>query len=220
MKNFNRFLSLGLILLAGLGIGTAVQAQDGPPTLFADHKARRLGDMVTILVQETTNARRESQSQQNDNNRVNVEGGVDGNLLRFLPVFGLRSTLKTNSDSREGTSQRDQITGRIAAVITEVSAAGLYTISGSKLININGERNLMTIKGQIRSRDINSDNTIFSYNIVDTKIYYSKAGLSGKYVKRGSIPRLANLIMGGAGLALIGYVGGISALAIIRSFAL
>ncbi len=220
MKNLNRFLSLGWILLVGLVIGTAVQAQDGPPTLFADHKARRLGGMVTILVQEAANDRRESQSKQNDNHGVNVEGGVDENLLRFLPVFGLRSTLKTNSESREGTSQRDQITGRIAAVITEVSAAGLYTISGSKLININGERNLMTIKGQIRSRDINSDNTIFSYNIVDTKIYYSKAGLSGKYVKRGSIPRLANLIMGGAGLALIGYVGGISALAIIRSFAL
>lgn len=220
MKPVNRFLSLGWILLAGLGTGPAVQAQDSPPGLFADHKARRLGDMVTILVRETTNAKRESQSQRNDNNKVDVDGGVEGNLLKFLPVFGLRSTLKTNSDSREGTSQRDQITGRIAAVITEVSTAGLYTISGSKLININGERNLMTIKGQIRSRDIKSDNTIYSYNIVDAKIYYSKAGLSGKYVKRGSIPRLANLIMGGAGLALIGYVGGISALAIIRSFAI
>ena len=212
--------SLGWILLAGLGLGPMLQAQDGPPGLFADHKARRLGDMVTIVVQEAANARRESQSQQNDHNKVDVDGGVDGNLLRFLPVFGLRSTLKTDSDSREGTSQRDQLTGRIAAVITEVSEAGLFTISGSKLININGERNLMTIKGQIRSRDIRNDNTIYSYNIVDTKIYYSKAGLAGKYVKRGTIPRLANLIMGGAGLALIGYVGGISALAIIRSFAI
>ena len=220
MNPVNRFLSLGWILLAGLGTGPAVQAQDSPPGLFADHKARRLGDMVTIVVRETTNAKRESQSQQNNNNKVDVDGGVEGNLLKFLPVFGLRSTLKTNSDSREGTSQRDQVTGRIAAVITEVSTAGLYTISGSKLININGERNLMTIKGQIRSRDIQSNNTIYSYNIVDTKIYYSKAGLSGKYVKRGTIPRLANLIMGGAGLALIGYVGGISALAIIRSFAI
>ena len=220
MKPVIRFLSLGWIFLAGLGIGPAVQAQDSPVALFADHKARRLGDMVTILVRESANARRESQTRQNDNNKVDVDGGVEGNLLQFLPVFGLRSTLKTASDSREGTSQRDQITGRIAAVITEVSAAGLYTISGSKLININGERNLMTIKGQIRSRDIQSDNTIYSYNIVDTKIYYSKGGLSGKYVKRGTFPRLANLIMGGAGLALIGYVGGISALAIIRSFAI
>ncbi len=220
MKPVIRFLSLGWILLAGFGTGPAVWAQDSPPGLFADHKARRLGDMVTIIVREAANAKRESQTQQNDNNRVDVDGGVEGNLLKFLPVFGLRSNLKTDSNSREGTSQRDQITGQIAAVITEVSAAGLYTISGSKLININGERNLMTIKGQIRSRDIRSNNTIYSYNIVDTKIYYSKAGLAGKYVKRGTFSRMANLIMGGAGLALIGYVGGISALAIIRSFAI
>jgi flagellar L-ring protein precursor FlgH len=78
----------------------------------------------------------------------------------------------------------------------------------------------MTIKGKIRSRDIRTDNTVYSYNIADAKIYYSQAGTFGKVVKRGTLPRLANLIMGGAGLALIGYVGGISALAIIRSFAL
>ncbi|MEE9464420.1 MAG: flagellar basal body L-ring protein FlgH [Candidatus Neomarinimicrobiota bacterium] len=220
MKPSNKFSSLRAIGLAGLCFAGLVQAQDAPTGLYADHKARSLGDMVTIVVQETAVAKRESQSNQIDDNKVNVDGAVDGNLLRFLPIFGLKSNLKTDSNSREGTAQRDQLSGRIAAVITDVSLGGLYTISGSKLININGERNLMTIKGQIRPRDIRADNTILSYNIVDTKIYYSKAGLPGKYIKRGTIPRMANIIMGGAGLVLIGYVGGLSALAIIRSFAL
>lgn len=220
MKPSNRFSYLRVVGLAGLFFASIVQSQDVPISLYADHKARGLGDMVTILVQESAVAKRESQSNQMDDNVVDVDGQVDGNLLKFLPVFGLRSKLKTNSNSREGTAQRDQLSGRIAAVITDVTQGGLYTISGSKLININGERNLMTIKGQIRPRDIRADNTILSYNIVDTKIFYSKAGISGKYIKRGTIPRLANMIMGGAGLVLIGYIGGVSALAIIRSFVL
>ncbi len=202
-------------LLTGSLFGQAL-----PKSLFADQKARRIGDMLTILIMEAANAKRSSVSEKDDDNRVAVDGAVQGNLLQFLPIFGLQSNLRTKSDNREGTTQQDQLTGRISAVITEVDDNGQFDIEGSKLININGERNLMTIKGKVRSRDIRTDNTVFSYNVADAKIYYSQGGKLGKVVKRGTMPRLANLIMGGAGLALIGYVGGISALAIIRSFAL
>ncbi|MCK4578850.1 MAG: flagellar basal body L-ring protein FlgH [Candidatus Marinimicrobia bacterium] len=213
-------ITLPLILLTLSSTLSNLHGQTSPPTLYADHKARSIGEMVTILVTESANAKRESKADRVDDNAVDVEGSVDGNLLQFLPVFGLRSNLKADSRTHEGSSQKDQLTGRISAVITDVTPGGLFVVSGSKLININGERNLMTIKGQVRPRDILSNNTVYSYNIADSRIYYSKPGVTGKYIRRGTFPRMANLIMGGAGLALIGYVGGISALSIIRSFAL
>jgi|GEM_PF-685131 len=210
-------LTTALIILVA---GNLVYGQEAPLSLYADRKARREGDMVTVLVSETANASRQSQVHRAGDNMVDASGKVEGNLLQFLPLFGLRSNLKTNSNTKEGTAQKDLLTGRISAVITEVTDNGLFKITGSKVININGERNLMTIKGTIRSRDIRSDNTIFSYNVADARVYYSKAGVSGKLIQRGSFERLANLIMGGAGLALIGYIGGISALTIIRSLSL
>lgn len=221
MTKHNYFRKHGLLsVLALLTTGVGLFGQEVPPSLFSDRKARVVGDMVTILVMETANAKRESQSQRNNDNTVTASGNVEGNLLQFLPVWGLKSSLKSDSQMREGTSQKDQLTGRIAAVITDITENGQFRLSGSKVININGERNLMTVKGIIRPRDIRSDNTVFSYNIANAKIYYSQAGLPGKLIKRGSLPRLANVIMGGAGLMIIGYVGGLSALAIIRSFAL
>ncbi len=209
-----------IIVLIILVAGNLVYGQEAPLSLYADRKARGEGDMVTVLVSEMANASHSSQVQRAGDNSVDASGKVGGNLLQFLPLFGLQSNLKTNSNSKEGTAQKDLLTGRISAVITEVTDNGLFKITGSKVININGERNLMTIKGTIRSRDIRSDNTIFSYNVADARIYYSKAGIGGKLVQRGTFERLANVIMGGAGLAIIGYVGGISALAVIRSFAL
>lgn len=221
MTKHNYFRKHGLLpVLVLLTTGVGLYGQEVPPSLFSDRKARVVGDMVTILVMETANAKRESQSQRNNDNTVTASGNVEGNLLQFLPVWGLKSRLKSESQMREGTSQKDQLTGRIAAVITDITENGQFRLSGSKVININGERNLMTVKGIIRPRDIRSDNTVFSYNIANAKIYYSQAGLPGKLIKRGSLPRLANVIMGGAGLMIIGYVGGLSALAIIRSFAL
>ena len=194
--------------------------QIAPPSLYADQKARGVGDMVTILVIEQTNATRSSSNQNKQENGVNASGAIDGNLLQFLPIFGLNSTLRSTTNVREGSSQRDMLTGRISAVITEITERGHFKVNGSKVININGERNLMTIKGTIRPRDIGTDNTVFSYNVANSRIYYSKAGIGGKLVKRGSFQRLANVIMGGAGLMIIGYVGGLGALAIIQSFAL
>ncbi len=206
--------------LAVMTVGSLCYGQDQYPSLYADQKARGEGDMVTILVSETSNASHQSQVQRSGDNSVDAAGEVEGNLLQFLPVFGLSSNLRTDSNSREGTAQKDLLTGQITAVVTEVLDNGLFEITGSKVINVNGERNLMTIEGIIRPNDIQWDNTIYSYNIADTRIYYSKAGVDGKLVQRGSFARVANLIMGGAGIALIGYVGGMSALTIIRSFSL
>lgn len=203
-----------------LTAGSLSYGQETPRSLYADQKARGEGDIVTVLILETANASHQSQVQKAGSNTVDAGGKVDGNLLQFLPVFGLESNLKTDSNSKEGTAQKDLLTGRISAVITEVTDNGLFKITGSKVTNVNGERNLMTIKGTVRPRDIQWDNTIFSYNVADARIYYSKAGVEGKLIQRGAIQRVANLIMGGAGLVLIGYVGGISALTIIRSFSL
>lgn len=208
-------------ILISLALGAqGAYGQIAPPSLFADQKARGIGDMVTILVVEKTAANRSSSSNNNQDNSVDANGTIQGNLLQFLPVFGLTSSLRSASTQREGTTQKDLLTGRIAAVIVDITDTGQLKISGSKVINVNGERNLMTIKGTIRPRDIQMDNTIYSYHVANSRIYYSKAGIGGKLVRRGTFQRLANLIMGGAGLMIIGYVGGISALAIIRTFAL
>ncbi|MCH8326922.1 MAG: flagellar basal body L-ring protein FlgH [Candidatus Marinimicrobia bacterium] len=213
-------VSAKTLLLTMLLSASSALGQIAPPSLYADQKARGIGDMVTILITENAKASRSSENVSDQDNAVTASGTITGNLLQFLPVFGLKSNLRAVSTIREGTAQKDLLTGRIAAVITDITEDGLFEISGSKVININGERNLMTIKGLLRPRDIRSDNTVFSYNVANSRIYYSKAGIPGKFIKRGSFQRLANLVMGGAGLMIIGYVGGLSALAIIRSFAL
>ncbi len=210
----------GPIMTVILAAGVFAFAQEAPPSLYADRKARGVGDVVTVLITESANAARQSQVQKADDNVVDAAGSISGNLLQFLPVFGLGSKIKTGSNSKEGTAQKDLLTGRISAVITAEMDNGTYQISGSKVININGERNLMTVKGTIRPRDIRADNTIFSYHIANSRIYYSKAGIRGRLVQRGSVQRLANLVMGGVGLVIIGYVGGVSALTIIQSLSL
>ena len=207
----------GLVAILGL-LGAAVLfGQDRPPSLYADRKARNVGDVVTVLIKEIANAARQSQFQRADDNVVDASGNIQGNLLQFLPVFGLGSRLKTDTESKESTAQKDLLTGRISAVITGVNPNGTLKISGSKVININGERNLLTIKGVIRPRDILADNTIPSYKVANARIYYSKAGIVGRLTKRGAFQRMANLVMGGVGLVIIGYVGGVSALTIIRT---
>ena len=100
-----------LILLVA---GAVSYGQELPRSLYADRKARGAGDVVTILVAETANASRQSKVQKAGDNSVDAEGSVQGNLLQFLPIFGLKSRLKTGSNSSEGTAQKDLLTGRIS----------------------------------------------------------------------------------------------------------
>jgi flagellar L-ring protein precursor FlgH len=63
-------------------------------------------------------------------------------------------------------------------------------ISGSRLITINGEDQLITISGVIRPSDVRPDNNVYSYNISDAKIVFDGSGMIDRAQKPGWLTRL------------------------------
>ena len=82
----------------------------------------------------------------------------------------------------------------------------MLKIQGEKLVEVNGERNIMKIEGYIRPRDIQENNTVYSYNIANAKIIYRKAGIKNKLVKPGTFQRLITWGLG-IGLIVISVLG-------------
>ena len=198
------------LLWSLVAVGSAAGQAVPPRSLFADHKAHAVGDLITILLVENANASQEVTSERRTENSLGASGNAQGNLLNFLPLFGVSSQIKTDSDGRAKTQQRDRLSGRLSAVIEEVDDAGLFKVRGTRLININGERNLLTVRGLVRPRDIRHDNTVLSYNIAQARIYYSKPGVAGHLIKRWTVPRFLTLALG-LGLVGLGVVGGLQA---------
>jgi len=178
-------------------------------SIYSDIKAHKVGDIITVLIVEDANASNESKRSSSSKSDVGAQGAVEGNLSKFLPMFGASSALSSSHNGSEDARQKNKLTGKISATIIKNKDNGVLKIRGSRVLDVNGETNVMKVEGLIRIRDISADNTVYSYNVADAKISYIKSGLANKVAKPGSIQRLTTWLLG-VGLVVISVYGMIS----------
>ena len=175
-------------------------------SIYSDIKAHRVGDLITVHIIESSNALRESKVNSSSATDMSMDGCVAGSLTDYLPLFGASSKISNTSDGSEGTEQKDQLTGRISATIIEENENGMFYIEGKRVLEVNGEMNTIKLDGFIRERDISTNNTVFSYNIANANIIYSKGGTLENIVNPNKVQKW---LTWGVGLGLLGlaFVG-------------
>ena len=158
-------------------------------SLFADHRAKKVGDVVTVLVVEYSSASSsaDSKTNKNSNHGYSLNGG--SGPQSSLPMYGLRAQGKGSFDNQAATSRSGRLTGKISATITEITPSGNLIISGERLTKVNGEEERMTITGSVRPEDVNADNTVYSFNVANANISYNGRGLVDRGHKPGIFVR-------------------------------
>ena len=110
-------MRIWIFLLCFLCVCGTLEAVVLQPTssLYQDQKAKNVGDLVTIIIVESSKA-----SQQASTNTVKASdvGVSPGGLLRFIPIFGIGG--QTRSDSQGSTTRGGSITARVTAKVVEV----------------------------------------------------------------------------------------------------
>ena len=191
-------ISISILTLLTLGFGQ--NSLYTSKSMFTDIKAHDIGDVITVLIAEMSNASRASSANMSASSGIGADGSVSGNLSNFIPLFGMSTNISEDHNDDEGTSQTEMVTGKITATIMEKDPNGLLKIKGSRKVNVNGETNIMEISGYVRDRDITSQNTIYSYYIANADITYKKTGLVNKISNRTKIRRT---ILGVAAVAIL-----------------
>lgn len=178
---------INILILLAFGIGQ--NSLYASKSMFTDIKAHDIGDVITVLIAEMSNASRASSASMSANSGIGTDGSVSGNLSSFIPLFGMSTNISEDHNDDEGTSQTEMVTGKITATIMDKDQNGLLKIEGSRKVNVNGETNIMEISGYVRDRDITSQNTIYSYYIANADITYKKTGLVNKISNRAKFRR-------------------------------
>jgi flagellar L-ring protein precursor FlgH len=157
-------------------------------TLFLDYKARLVGDVVIVRIEETASARNSNNT--STNRSSNYDAGITS--LMGLPLnFGMTDILGTgnafdptiaaatnNSFAGEGSKARsDTITATIAARVVEILPSGNLVIEGQREIVVDQEKQTITIRGVVRQKDIDATNTVLSSAIADAQIKYTGDGV-------------------------------------------
>lgn len=178
-------------------------------SIYSDIKAHNVGDLITVHIIESSNASRESKVNSSSSTDMSIDGSVAGTLTDYLPLFGAASKISNILNGSEGTEQKDQLTGRISATIMEETENGMFFIKGKRILEVNGEMNTIKLEGYIRERDISTNNTVFSYNIANAEIIYSKGG---KFENVVNPRKFQKWLTWGVGLGLVGlaFIGPIA----------
>jgi flagellar L-ring protein precursor FlgH len=145
-------------------------------SLFSDQKASSIGDAITIIVVESslaTNKAKTNSSRESDLG-FNLSGTVN---TTDIPEVDLGMGSNNEFSGSGSTESSGIIQTKISATIESVLENGNMVISGSKKISINGEEQLINIKGIVRTSDVRADNSVLSYNISDAEISFEGNGL-------------------------------------------
>lgn len=158
--------------------------QPGAKQFFKDSRARQVGDIITVIVSESSKA--ESKGKTETSRTVENTSGLT-NLLNLEGLLtsrgvapGAASLLDTESEREfkgDGkTDREDTFTANIAAVVTQVLPNGYLVIRGKREVILNYEMQEMTIQGIIRPADVSANNTIVSSKIAEARIAYAGKG--------------------------------------------
>ena len=153
--------------------------------LTDDLKARRRGDIVTIVISETASASKEAKT---GTSRDSAIGAGIPNLMGLEKLGMMKSNfsdlaniLKANASSTfqgaGSTSRQENLNATITARVIEVLPNGNLLIEGRRNIKVNEEDQIIVLEGSVRSRDISPDNTVNSIYVADARISYSGRGI-------------------------------------------
>ena len=156
--------------------------RSGSRAFFKDQRARQIGDILTITVNITDKAAIANETQRSRTNKEDT--GVDNFLGKnSLPI--LNSTLPTrllttdstsSSDGKGSVNRQEALQTNVAAVVTQVLPNGNLVVEGKQEIRVNYEIRELIVAGIVRPEDIQSDNTIDSSKIAETRIAYGGRG--------------------------------------------
>ena len=194
LQSYARIAAL-MLLFAGIS-ATSLHAQrvgtDG--SFFTDIKAHRVGDLLTVIIYESTEASNESamKTEESSDGSTNSTGGVGP--LNFIPLFTANNASETAYDGKGSNSRRGSIRARMTVEVIAERNNGDLVIQGSRNIEINAEQETMVLSGIVRRADVNPDNTVNSYNIANAKINYTGKGPAADGSKPGLITRILNWV--------------------------
>ncbi len=164
--------------------------------LFLTRTARGVGDVVTIIVSESS-ASSFSANTTATKKDTTATGPNSVPLVDFLRV-GLLSTIlrpqSTNANSTVSgagsTAQQGRFSARLSAVVKAVLPNGTMLIEGSRMVKVNNETQNLVLTGIVRPDDVRSDNTVLSESLASAEIKSEGIGLVVDRQRRGILTRL------------------------------
>jgi flagellar L-ring protein precursor FlgH len=159
-------------------------------SLYSDQRARRIGDVITIILQEQTNASKSNSTNTSKDSEVTMgPTSLFGSNVDFLAAgFTGENSFKGKGASGQSNSLR----GEITVTISDVLPNGILEVRGEKWLSLNEGDEFIRVRGLVRPQDIGPDNTVRSSKLADARISYGGQGAVANASKPGWLTKFFN----------------------------
>lgn len=149
--------------------------------LYSDIKAHRVGDIITVYLEEATSAKKKAGTslEKKNNYSLSVDeltlpsaNGTPVTISGFGGGFDQNGKFEGDADA----DQSNSLQGSITVNVTRVLSNGNLEIRGEKWLMLNNGEEFVRIKGVIRSEDVSSDNSVSSTHVANARIQYGGTG--------------------------------------------
>lgn len=173
--------------------GSIYQASHGYSALHEGNRARRVGDLVTVvLVESVTTSKSTSANTQRDGS-FGITPPSAG-PLSFLNPDALKAASQGSFSGQGNAAQRSTLNGAVAVTIAEVRANGTALVVGEKQMQLSQGNEWVQFAGIIRLADIDVDNRIASSRVADAQMIYSGKGAVQRASRPGWLSRFFSAI--------------------------
>jgi len=157
-------------------------------TLFEDKRAYRVGDILTVELNERTQSSKSADSSLDRNSKLDLGVPLLGNQNVSDLAMQLQNSQSFNGES--SASQQNFLRGAITVRVTEVMANGALAIRGEKWIKLNKGDEYIRLQGIVRPEDIDVTNRVSSQRIADARITYAGKGTQADAAEPGWLSKL------------------------------
>lgn len=185
-----------LVLLAATAQAYASTADD--PSMFdeatyrplvSQYKASRVGDVLTVVVQEAASATSTADLRAQRNFSVAARAGSSNGA-----THSAEAATDTESDGAGRTQRSGRLLAQLSVRVVAVNDNGDLVVRGQQNLRINGEEQLITLSGVVRPLDISEGNAVLSSRLADANIQFDGKGFVTRQSRPGWLARFLSYL--------------------------
>jgi flagellar L-ring protein FlgH len=171
----------------------AIFQNDGYSPLTSGMRAARIGDVLTIILAERTNASKSNAANTDRAGDIGLIPPATGPLSAISPS-DVNMSGKQSFKGKGNAAQSNALSGEITVTIAALYPNGTMLVRGEKLLTLNRGDERVQVSGIVRSADISTDNRVLSSRVADAHILYTGKGEVARASQQGWLQRFFSRI--------------------------
>ena len=158
--------------------------------LYGDRIARRVGDVLTVRLEEATKGEYRAKTKTDKKAAINYP--IPTVFGQIVPALNVKTDTEQNFDGTGNSDQSNKLTGTISVTVVTILSNSNLVIQGESWVTINQGQEYVKLRGIVRPIDILPDNVISSQRIAGAQITYGAKGQAGYATRGGLFTQLFN----------------------------